>query len=244
MGDLRHLRTTSGVMGARVLVTVTLPDGSAVAGATLSALNRNAWNPDGRYWEGTTDSNGQHVWVSMDTGLVGDLYDFEANFVDRQGVHWRGESTQRIEAPTTFNMGLAPHIQPVGDFSDALIVKLKAAEGGKALCQALGELEVARRSGLILGVVAIGSHVIEGFIQVKCRLDGTWQERLASEPLGILLKEEPVRQVLPGGWIDKLEAFSRLRKPSVHAKGAVGQPEEASYTIGMVRGLAEELFGH
>jgi hypothetical protein len=179
----------------------------------------------------------------MDTGWAGDLYDFEADFVDQQGVRWRGESTQRIEAPTTFVMGLAPYIPPVGDFSDALIAKLEAADGGAALLQAIGELEVARRSGLVLGVVSLGSHVIEGLIQVKCRLAGTWEERLASEPLGSLLREEPVKQVLPGGWIDKLEAFSRLRRPSVHAKGAVGQPEEASLTVGMVRGLAEELLG-
>ena len=243
IGDLGHLCTTSGVMGARVSVSVTLPGGSAAAGATIKAFNRNAWGPGARHWDGTTDSNGQHVWISMDTGWAGDLYDFEADFVDQQGVRWRGESTQRIEAPTTFVMGLAPYIPPVGDFSDALIAKLEAADGGAALLQAIGELEVARRSGLVLGVVSLGSHVIEGLIQVKCRLAGTWEERLASEPLGSLLREEPVRQVLPGGWIDKLEAFSRLRRPSVHAKGAVGQPEEASLTVGMVRGLAEELLG-
>jgi hypothetical protein len=179
----------------------------------------------------------------MDTGWAGDLYDFAADFVDGGGVRWRGESTQRIGAPTSFVIGLAPFIPPVGDFSDALIAKLKEAGGGTALLQAMGELEVARRSGLILGVVSIGSHVLEGLIQVKCRIAGTWDESLAEQPLGSLIKQDQVRRTIPGGWIDKLEAFSRLRRASVHPKGAVGQPEEASLTVGLVRGLADELLG-
>jgi hypothetical protein len=230
-------------MGARVSVKVSLPDGSVAAGSRIKAVNRNAWGKYDRHWEGTTDSAGEHVWASMDTGWAGDLYDFGADYVDEQGVRWKGESTQRIKRSMSFVIGLAPFIPPVGDFSDAIIAKLKAAEGGTALLQAIGELEVARRSGLVLGVLSIGSHVIEGLIQVKCRIAGKWDDSFAVEPLGSLLKEDAVKEVVPGGWIDKLEAFSRLRRPSAHAKGAVGQPEEASLTVGMVRGLAEELLG-
>lgn len=231
------------VMGARVSVKVTLLDGLAAPGATIKAFNRNAWGAGDRHWDGTTDSGGQHTWASMDTGWAGDLYDFTADFIDGRGVRWRGESTQRIGGPTSFTLGLAAFIPPVGDFSDALIAKLESAEGGTALLQAIGELEVARRSGLVLGVVSIGSHVLEGLVQVKCRLAGTWEDALASEPLGSLIRKEQVKMVIPGGWIDKLDAFSRLRRPNVHPKGAVGQSEEASLTVGIVRGLAEEILG-
>ncbi|MCL4308554.1 MAG: hypothetical protein M1606_00890 [Candidatus Thermoplasmatota archaeon] len=179
----------------------------------------------------------------MDTGWAGDLYDFTADYIDGQGVRWRGESTQRIGAPASFTIGLAPFIPPVGDFSDSLIAKLKSVEGGTALLQAIGELEVARRSGLVLCVVSIGSYVLEGLVQAKCRLAGAWEDALARETLGSLIRMEQVKKVIPSGWIDKLDAFSRLRRPNVHPKGAVGQPEEASLTVGLVRGLAEELFG-
>ena len=231
-------------MGAEVSVRVTMPDGTPAAGASIKAFNRNAWGVNDRHWNGTADSRGVQTWPSMDTGWAGDLYDFSATFVDAEGVRWRGESTQRIGAPTQFVIGLAPFIPPVGDFSDALIAKIKSAEGGTALLQAIGELEVARRSGLVLGVVAIGSHVMEGLVKVRCKLAGEWDDALDREPLGNLIRNVRVKSVIPSGWIDKLEAFCRLRRPNVHPKGATSQPEEASLTVGMVRGLAEDLFGN
>lgn len=229
-------------MGARVSVTVTLPSGLPAAGASLSAYNRNAWAAGDRTWEGTADSKGEHVWTSMDTGWAGDLYDFKADFVDADGVRWEGASTQRIGTPTTFTIGLTPSFPPIGEVSDAVLAKIHEVVGGDALLQAMSELEVARRSGLVLGVVAIGSHVLEGLIQVKCRIAGLWDDGLLNESLGSLIRKEPVKRVVPGGWIDKLDAFSRLRRPGVHSKGSIGQPEEASLTVGIVRGLSEELF--
>jgi hypothetical protein len=178
----------------------------------------------------------------MDTGWAGDLYDFIAEFVDSRGVRWRGESTQRIKGPSEFVIGLTPFVPPVGDFPEDLIEQLGRTEGGRAVLQALGELEVARRSGLQLTVVAMSSVVVEGLIQAKCRASGAWDEKLTSEPLGVLIQAEPIRKVIPRTWLERLERFSKLRGPGAEVKSPTSQPEEASLAVGIVRGLAQSLF--
>jgi hypothetical protein len=229
-------------MGAKVTVKVQRPSGDPAPGATIRATNRSAWIASDSEWAGTTDSDGQFIWANLDTGWGGDLFDFEANYIAADGVRWRGKCTQRIDAPTAFTLGLTPFIAPVGEFSPLLIERLRSIEDGSYVLQAIGELEAVRKSGLIIAVLTVGSKVVEEMIQLKCKLAGTWNPEFSNMTLGQLIKTQTVRDVVPPGWINKLQAICHLRIPAAHAKNALGQPEEASLMVGVVRGLAEALF--
>lgn len=229
-------------MGAHVVFEMKLSDGRPAAGARIVATNRDAWSAKARHSEGTAGPDGRVSWPSLDTGTKGDMYDFEAHVTDTEGVAWRGTSTHRISHDDSFEMGLAPYVPPLQEFSPEFIARLQGMEGGREVAQSLGELETARKAGLVLGVVALASHVIEGLIRLRARSKGVWDGEYDGDTLAALIRREKIKRMLPAGWYDKLDGFSKIRKPGVHSKGAMGQPEEASLSIGYVRGLAEEFF--
>jgi hypothetical protein len=94
-------------MGAKVTVTVNLPDGTPAIGARILGVNHDAWSKAHREWMGTTGNDGKHSWANLDTGTLGDHYTFTANHVDPKGGRWLGEISERIRNDMEFTIVLA-----------------------------------------------------------------------------------------------------------------------------------------
>ncbi len=101
-------------MGVRVSIRVEYPDGRAVAGAEIVAVNHDAWSKRHQTWAGTSGTTGTFAWQNLDKGTRGDRYTFSVHHVDGAGVAWKGEVSERIRTNRDLLVVLRKVGGPVG----------------------------------------------------------------------------------------------------------------------------------
>lgn len=229
-------------IGARATIFVYLPGKKPAVGANITGVNRNAWNKKVGSWKGTIGEDGSYTWGNIDTGTFGDFYDFEAIYVDEDGVKWVGRISDRIAKPTDLAIVLSPEYRTI-HISKEAIENLAKQERGKSLLEGIKELQKSMSAGLVHASITLSTWILEGLIKIKAQNQEIWKEEYEQKTFGQLVSMEEVNKMLPVNMRDRIKGVANWRKPHAHFKGAKTVREEAQLVSYLVKDLAEEWFG-
>lgn len=229
-------------MGARVTIYAYLPGKKPAVGASITGTNRNAWNKNVAYWKGIIGEDGSYTWDSIDTGALGDFYDFEARHVDEDGVKWTGLISERIKKPTTHTIILSPEFSTI-QISKEAIENLAGQEMGKSILEGIKELQTSLSAGLVHGCITLSTWNLEGLIRIEAKNQGIWDESYERRTFGELVNIKEINEMIPSKMRDRIKGVVSWRKPHAHFKGAKTMREEAQLVSHLVEDLTEEWFG-
>ena len=217
-------------MAAKVTLKVhRVPDGSVAGYAKVVAHNRNAADIRVADWSGTCGPDGTHTWQTLDTGLAGDFYDFDAEFIDDNGVRWTGRISERIGSGR--DQSLVVYVRPefVGklEIDERAVRFLKSTPEGEGVLSTLFELQTAATAGMVRATVTLATAVIEGLIRIRAKAEKVWKPEWENSQYGVLVETAEIRKLLPANVVDRARGLADLRRPGAHEKGTTTLPAEA-----------------
>lgn len=224
-------------MLVRVTLRVTLPDGTPVVGARISAHNVTAWFPSSKQWYGTTLMDGTFTWDNLDVGF-GDKYEFEVKYVDQRGVIWQGEISDKIRGPTKKDVVLREaYVEELGsvEISPEVEAFLMKETGGSEILDAMREFSLAVGNGLSRSAVSLSTIILEGMIQVKARREDAWNEEFSDMTFGKLIHQAGIKRLFPIGIFDKLDGLNKFRINASHYKAVKTIEAEAQIAVQVIR---------
>ena len=226
-------------MGARVRIVVCFPPSEPAVGAQVVGLNRSAWAGQEKMWRATTGHDGSYTWDNLDTGTLGDKWDFTAELTDKEGIDWMGFASERVKTPRTIPIPLPPWYHGEIRLSDALTESLSATEEGRIVLQGFAEIERALRNRLFQATVTLSTYLVEGMIHIKLRNQNKWGPGLEEKTYGWLINLDDVKQDIIPGLLNRLQGLGNFRKVSAHFKGRHTIDAEAQLAVRAVLDLAE-----
>lgn len=235
-------------MGAKVVLKVLLPTEEPAIGAEIIGLNRNAVAEGAKQWNGTTLDDGTCTWENIDTGTLGDKYDFYCRYLDANSVEWIGNLSERIRG------GKTPIVRTVmlrqlfmDEWTEFNITKdmensLSQLDNGIELLNAMKEMSMAIKNRMSHSAMALSTYILEGIIKTMAKRKGAQDiERLDGLTFGELVNDKEVSRIISGGELDKLRGLNKFRNSSIHFKGVTTVIEEARIGARLIMSLLREL---
>lgn len=227
------------LVGARVTLTAIDTSGQRSACATVLAKNRNAADPRFLEWHGVANPFGEYTWASLDTGVVADLYDFEAWNIDHDGIRTSGKITERISGGGSVQLTvyLKPDFLAKLTLPEPALRYLRRSEDGGRVLASVAELQSAVTAGMVRATIQLSTVVIEGLIRVRARATNIWDTAWENSTYGQLVSLRPIRAMLPAEVEARAMALADLRPPSAHLKATDALPGEAQTAVRTVEDL-------
>lgn len=231
---------------AKIEVHVRLINGDPAPGAGVDIFSRSEKFGDSKNWSSTVDGDGVYVWNEMNTGTLGNIFEFEAKYVNPQnGVLWLGNSTARIRKDSIVDINLREaYLEEVNKINlDRSIMNfLSTRDDGDAFLSVIKELTQSMSRNLAHSSIALSSYLVEGFIKLKMQLEGKWEEDLEGRTLGELINKNAVKEMLGKKYSRRVRLLNQSRIFAVHAKGSRSIIHEARMSVELMKDLAEEWF--
>lgn len=231
---------------ANVEVMVTFPTGETAPGSTITIFSRSEIYQDSKQWSATSDGSGKYVWPNMNTGLLGNVYEFAAKYVDPEnGNIWLGEAVIRVKRSLTVKINLRKaYLNEITrtQLDISTIEFLSNLEEGDAFIDVLRELSTSLALELSRSAIALSAYLVEGFIRVKLKLDEEWQAKFERRTLGQLLEESAVKQALGNKVYRKALLLNESKVLALHPVGTRSIIEEAYIGVQLMKDIADSWF--
>lgn len=235
-------------MGVTITVEARQFEDLPAPGADIWFTNTSAKFKDAKNWRGTADPHGICTWNNMDKGTfgLGDIYEFHASYIDpKNGKAYTGEKTERIKMNQKVLINLREaHLGETFQLkisSDDLAV-VSALPEGDEIISVIKELSVTTKNKLSHASVMLESYIVESFIRTRLRQNGGWKDSFEKLPLGALLDQEEVENLLGESFYRRVKIMNELRKAAVHPKEVGTYFEEAIIGIGLMQDLIKTWF--
>jgi hypothetical protein len=230
-------------MGVKVKIVVKYQDGSPVVGARIHGRNNNAWFSSTGDWYGTTQHDGTHTWVNIDSGAFGDQYTFKVEAVDKEGIRWEGVTSERVSGDIEIPVVLSPSFSVGLKLPAGVVEHLKDSEDGRQILEGLREFRTALSTGLLRASVVLGTWLIEGMIRIRATTKGKWKDGYAKMTFGQLVAQEDLLGLFPMTLQPRIRALADFRTPNAHNTGAAPYAAEGQLTALIVAETAASWFG-
>lgn len=235
-------------MGVQFTLRVILPTEEPAVGADIVGYNRNAANPNMEQWNGSTLSDGTFTWGNIDTGTLGDKYDFYCRYLDSNSVEWVGNLSERIKGsrvPVIRTVMLRQlfmdewnEFKVPQDIEDTL----SRMDDGAELLNAMKEMSMAIKNRMSHSAMALSTYILEGIIKAMAKKRGIEGiGRLDDMTFGDLVNDKDISHLITKGELDKLRGLNKFRISSVHFKGVSTVIEEARIGARLIISLITEL---
>lgn len=235
-------------MGAQFTLKVLLPTSEPAVGAEVTGYNRNAADQAAVQWHGSTLDDGTCTWVNIDTGLLGDKYDFYCRYLDSNSVEWTGSLSERIKgSPVPVIRTVMLRQLFMDEWTEFSVTKgaeesLSKLSEGKEILDSMKEMSMAIRNHMSHSAMALSTYILEGIIKAMARKKGVKEAgRLDNMTFGELINDKEVSQIITAGELDKLRGLNKFRVSSVHFKGVSTVIEEARIGARLIMSLINEL---
>ncbi len=235
-------------MGARFTLQVLLPSGKPAIGASITGHNQNAIDSGTVQWYGSTLEDGTFTWENIDTGFLGDKYDFHCRYLDQNSVEWFGNISERIKTssePVTKTVML--RLLFMDEWTEFSISKdteafLSKLDNGTEILGAMREMSMAIKNRMSHSAMALSTYILEGIIKSIALKKGVKKiERFDIMTFGKLIHDEEISKIIPVGELNKLRGLNEFRVSSVHFKGITPVIEEARLGAKLIMSLLKEL---
>jgi len=216
----------------KYVVKLYLEGNKTIAGAQITANNRNAWITSTKKYYGTTGPDGVCVWDNLGTGYNNDTYDFKAYYADDEGFEYVAQWSDRLNPTIIFNKEITLRKKYLDELyeiqlGDATKNLLGKTHVGQSTLQAMGEINTCLKQRLPISALTTSTYILEGLIRTMAEQKKVWEDKMEGFTFGQLIKEEALINLFPKGLRDQFEGINKFRIPAAHNKGVKSMIEEA-----------------